>query len=341
MKKLWALVLGLTLLLGLAGCARTYEEAPDQPVTPPGPAEEDRDEEPVELEQFLLELRGTRDGTYPESLTALEPLGQKLQALLAEEGYVFDTVRITLGASPRSTGDALTGGTVDAALVNIETYIKYAAGLPVLMTSAPEGVDLEVSGGSWTAQPSEDHPGWRTVGIFAASSDYGKTLKAGASFEELAQAVWAVPEAGRELDYLNLWLSETYEGRTLRDLPHVEALPSADAIAFAAATGAADVVVLTTGSAGGSGLVRLGETTRFYDMVLTVSDAQEPLAGDGFHAALCRCVAALCREEETMGLLETLGCEHPMEVLEETFDPADLEAMLEVMGGTLTWESWT
>ena len=171
MKKLWALVLGLTLLLGLAGCARTYEKAPDQPVTPPGPADT-VPAGPVELEQFLLELRGTREGIFPESLAALEPLGQRLQALLAEEGYVFDTVQITLGASSRSTGDALNAGTVDAALVNTETYIQYAAGLPVLMTSAPDGVDLEVDGGSWTALPAEDHPGWRTVGIFAASSCY-------------------------------------------------------------------------------------------------------------------------------------------------------------------------
>ena len=338
MKKLWALVLGLTLLLGLAGCARTYEEGPDQPVTPPGPADT-VPAGPVELEQFLLELRGTREGIFPESLAALEPLGQRLQALLAEEGYVFDTVQITLGASSRSTGDALNAGTVDAALVNTETYIQYAAGLPVLMTSAPDGVDLEVDGGSWTALPAEDHPGWRTVGIFAASSDRGRQLTEESSFEELAQAVWAVPEGGRELDYLSLWLSSRFEGRTLKDLPHVVEMEGTDAMVLAAAAGEVDVLVLTIGDTGGSGLRQLGETTRFYDMLLTVSDAQEPLAEDAFHAALCRCVAALCEEEETMEQLAALGCGHPMVALEETFDPADLEAMLEVMGGTLTWES--
>ncbi len=338
MKQLWALILGLTLLLGLAGCARTYEEGPDQPVTPPGPAEE-KPEGPVELEQFLLELRGVREVAFPESLTALEPLGQKLQALLAEEGYLFDTVQITLGASPRTTGEALTGGTVDAALVNMETYIQYADGLPVLMTSAPDGVDLEVSGGSWTALPAEDHPGWRTVGIFAASSDYGRSLEDGTSFEALAQAVWAVPKDGRELDYLNLWLSREYEGRTLADLPHVVEMEGADEMVLAAAAGQVDVVVLTTGTAGGKDLVQLGETARFYDMALTVSDAQAPLAEEAFHAALCRCMAALCADEDAMGLLQALGCDHPLVALEEKFDPADLEAMLEMTGGTWTWEA--
>ena len=67
MKQLWALILGLTLLLGLAGCARTYEEGPDQPVTPPGPAEE-KPEGPVELDTFALELRGIAGGAQMEAL---------------------------------------------------------------------------------------------------------------------------------------------------------------------------------------------------------------------------------------------------------------------------------
>lgn len=343
MKRLWAMLLALGMCLalaGLAGCARTDEKAPEGPETPPGP-EVERPEEPVELERFLLELRSARGNVSPDGLAALEPLGQKLQELLAEEGYVFDTVQITLGASPRNTGEALTGGTVDAALVNIETYIKYADGLPVLMTSAPDGVDLTVEGGSWSAPASEDQPGWRTVGIFASASDYGQALgkEKTPTFEELAQAVWAVPQEGRELDYLNLWLSRQYEGRTVADLPHVKAVAGMDEILLAAASGEVDVVVLTTGTVSGSDLVRLGESTRYYDMVLTVSDAQEALADEMFHSALCRAVTALCADEESMALLQTLGCAHPMTAAEE-FDTADLQEMLEVMGGTLTCESW-
>lgn len=339
MKRLWAILLVFAMGLTLCACQRAAENDTEEPDTPPEPAPSQ--EEPVELERFLLELRSAGGSVSPESLTALEPLGQKLRTLLVAEGYVFDAVQITLGASPRNTGEALTGGTVDAALVNIETYIKYADGLPVLMTSAPDGVDLNVTGGSWSAPMAEDHPGWRTVGIFAAASDYGRTLakEETPSFEALAQAVWAVPAEGRELDYLNLWLSRQYEGRTLADLPHVKAMAGTDEIVLAAASGEADVAVLTTGTADGSGLVRLGETTRYYDMVLTVSDAQEALADEAFHGALCRAVAALCQDEEGMGLLEALGCAHPMVAAEE-FDTADLQEMLKVMGGTLTCESW-
>lgn len=340
MKRLWAVLLALALCLALCACGKGADNTDtEEPDTPPGPTTSP--EEPVELEQFFLELRSARGNVSPDGLAALEPLGQKLQTLLAEEGYVFDTVQITLGAAPRTTGEALTNGTVDAALVNIETYIKYADGLPVLMTSAPDGVDLSVNGGSWSAPVSEDHPGWRTVGIFAASSDVGKQLakEKTPTFEALAEAVWAVPEEGRELDYLNLWLSRQYDGRTLADLPHVKTMAGTDEIVFAAAAGEVDVVVLTTGTVSGSDVVRLGESTRYYDMVLTVSDAQEALADEVFHSALCRSVAALCEDEEGMELLTALGCTHPMTAAEE-FDTADLQEMLEVMGGTLTCESW-
>lgn len=339
MKRLWTILLALALCMALCACRKAPDNNTTEPDTPPEPIPSQ--EEPVELDSFLLELRSAGGSVSPESLAALEPLGQRFQTLLAEEGYLFDSVQITLGASPRNTGEALTGKTVDAALVNIETYIKYADGLPVLMTSAPDGVDLNVAGGSWSAPMAEDHPGWRTVGIFAASSDYGQQLakEEKPSFDALAQAVWAVPAEGRELDYLNLWLSRQYEGRTLADLPHVEMVEDTDGIVFAAAAGQVDVAVLTTGSATGSGLARLGESTRYYDMVLTVSDGQEALANEAFHSALDRVVAALCQNEEDMTLLKALGCAHPM-IAAEDFDTADLQEMLEVMGGTLTCESW-
>ena len=339
MKRLWTILLALALCMALCACQKAPDNNTTEPDTPPEPTPSQ--EEPVELDRFLLELRSAGGSVSPESLAALEPLGQRFQTLLAEEGYLFDSVQITLGASPRNTGEALTGKTVDAALVNIETYIKYADGLPVLMTSAPEGVDLDVTGSSWSAPIAEEHPGWRTVGIFAAASDYGQQLakEEKPSFDALAQAVWALPAEGRELDYLNLWLSRQYEGRTLADLPHVEMVEDTDGIVFAAAAGQVDVAVLTTGAATGSGLARLGESTRYYDMVLTVSDGQEALANEAFHSALSRVVAALCQNEEDMALLKALGCAHPM-VAAEDFDTADLQEMLEVMGGTLTCESW-
>lgn len=339
MKKWIAVLLAGVLLLSLlAGCSGR-EQTVDQP---DGEQTEQKDpvdrEEPVELDTFALELRGISNGAVAQTLQALEPLGQKLKALLAEEGYSFSSVQVTLGASPRTTGEALTDGSVDAAIVNIETYIRYASDLPVLMTSAPESIALEVRGGAWNVSGIEEPLPWQTVKICAGSSNAGLELAemGKRSFESLAAVKWAVPRQGRELDYLNLWLWDNYE-KTVADLPYVEEMDTVDELVFAGATGAADVVVLTAETDGG--MMLLDSTARFYDMVLTTGTAREELNSQEFHSALVRAMERLCADEEGMSLLKQLGCAAPLIPIDD-FDTEDLLRMSEVMGGVFTCDSW-
>ena len=339
MRRWTALLLVWILLLSLlAGCS-SQEQTVDQP---DGEQTEQKDpqdrEEPVELDTFALELRGISNGAVAQTLQALEPLGQKLKTLLAEEGYSFSSVQVTLGASPRTTGEALSDGTIDAAIVNIETYIRYAAGLPVLMTSAPESVNLEVRGGAWNVSALTEQMPWQTVQICAGSSNAGLELAemGKRSFESMAAVKWAVPRAGRELDYLNLWLWDNY-GKTVADLPYVEEMDTVDELVFAGATGAADVVVLTAETDGG--MMLLGSTTRFYDMALVAGTAREELDCQEFRSALVRAVTNLCADEDGMQLLRQLGCAEPLVAIDD-FDDADLLRMMEVMGGSFTCDSW-
>ena len=337
-----ALLAGVLILALLAGCDGGKEPAdqPDEGQSDQQTGQQDppdQGEGPVELDTFALELRGIAGGAQMEALQALEPLGQKLKALLAEEGYSFSSVQVTLGASPRTTGEALSDGTVDAAIVNIETYIRYAAGLPVLMTSAPESVNLEIRGGAWNVSGLEEQYPWQTVKICAGSSNAGLELAemGKRSFESLAAVKWAVPREGRELDYLNLWLWDNY-GKTVADLPNVEEMDSVDELVFAGATGAADVVVLTAEADGG--MMLLGTTARFYDMALVAGDGELP--GDqAFRDALVRAVTRLCADGEGMELLGQLGCATPLMAIDD-FDDDDLLRMMEVMGGSFTCDSW-
>ena len=326
MKRWLAAVLAALLCLTLAACQRTAPQGGSDPDLP------DPGQEEMRLPVFALEFRGVQNGAGMEALQALDPMAALLRSELEEAGYVFDSVRVTVGGSGRTTGEALTEGTIHAAVVNIETYALYCQGLPVLMSAPPEAYLLDSD--RWTL--TEAVPDQPSLPISICTSDPSLS---GASFEELARAVWALPRGSRILDYVDLWLWDTFDGKTLDDLPHIRYYESDQEALDGVAGGSCGVVALCCREVTGSGLTVLAETERFYDTVLVLGDQDQDLQTAAFQAALQEAVSDIARTQEGEALFRQLGVpSHPFPV--EEFDGAFLQRMLECNGGVFTCATW-
>ena len=328
MKKWLVMITTVFLCVVLAAC----QQAPVQ--TDPGDGSQDLEQEEVRLPVFALEFRGIEGGAHlgMEALQALEPLASLLRSELEEAGYLFDSVRITMGGSGRTTGEALAEGTVHAAVVNIENYALYCLGLPVIMSAPPDAYTLNSD--TWTLSPAvPDQP---AVPVTVCATD---PSLAGASFEELAQARWALPQGSRILDYVDLWLWDTFDGKTLDDLPHVRYYEDDKAALDAVSAGDGEIIAGLYTEISGAGLTVLGETSLFYDTVLVLGEQEEALNTAAFQDALIEAVSDITRTQEGETLFRQLGASsHPFPV--EAFDGAFLQRILECNGGVFTCATW-
>ena len=323
MRKWTACLTALALAVLLAACGAGGEESEpageEQPPAPP-PAEQGE-----ELGRFSLEIQSAAEGNL-EALQALEPLGSLLRERLAAEGYEFESVQVTMGASGRSTGEALAAGGVDAAVLQAEDYAKYAWGLPVVLSSAPEAVDLAAGEGQISVSgPAEAAP-WRTGYICATGSDYGRTLAAAGgelTFDQVAGAAWAAQSGWDAQGWIQLWLEETFGGVAVADLAGLTLLEGRDELLLSAALGEADIVVLAGGEITGEGLTVLGQVGPVYEQLLALGPGQEALQDAAFQAALGRAVSGLFDGGEGQQLLRRLGVEQPLLAADEW----DLEAL--------------
>ena len=145
MKRLFALLLALSLALSLAGCG-------NQTVAPSPASEEPAADEPVSLTFDELNVEfvvGVRDAAKLMALQKeLPPL---LIDALADEGCTVEQINVTFGASADATVQALHSGAVDIAFLPSETCVLSDFRLRLIAlenTAAPAAVyfpDLDFS----------------------------------------------------------------------------------------------------------------------------------------------------------------------------------------------------
>ena len=125
MKRLFALLLALTLALSLAACGDS---------TPPSPAPDDAlADEPAALHLDVLNIEFVVGDRSAAELMALQKeLPPLLIAALADEGCTVEQISITFGASADATAQALQSGAVDIAFLPSEAYVLSDASLRLI-----------------------------------------------------------------------------------------------------------------------------------------------------------------------------------------------------------------
>lgn len=190
-------------------------------------------------------------------------------------------MQVTIGSSPAATVQALEAGTVDIAILPAEGFAGQETEAEVLLASGPAAGDSPL----WT----DGNRGFSTT-LWTAPTDCGLELagrmgKEGElpAWEELNRPRWGLLDRdslpGRRA--VDLWLSDHYEGRTTADLSNAAVYADFEALLQAAEAGEIDVYLRDAAKEEGpsqTSSARLGETERFYDMVLAVSPRQEILS---------------------------------------------------------------
>ena len=297
MKKLLPLLLALALLL--SGCGRREDAPPDPVQDPPSGTKEPGEPRPVSpenpLELDILRIEICRDGLGSERLMeAARTLPELLRSTLAEnQSIITDTIQVTIGSSPAATVQALNGGAVDIAILPAEGFAGQETEAVLLLASGPGANESPL----WT-----DSGGSFQASICAAPTDYGLNLAVRAgkegdlpTWEEMNRARWGLLERdslpGRRA--VDLWLAENYEGNTTASLSRVTVYGDFDQLIQAAEAGEIDVFPRDdSDSAARNGdtaeflnekVFSLGQTERFYDMVLAVSPEREDLSAPGLN----------------------------------------------------------
>ena len=191
MKRLFALLLALSLALSLAGCG-------NQTVAPSPAPEEPAADEPVSLTFDELNVEfvvGVRDAAKLMALQKeLPPL---LIDALAQWGCTVEKINITFGTSADATAQALQSGSIDAAFLPSEVYAACGDALRVVCEEIPS-----------------PEATYETVFLLLTQSDAARAIRekdyaANYLSEHAGELVWLLPErdevaarcANRWLDY--------------------------------------------------------------------------------------------------------------------------------------------
>lgn len=288
MKRTIPLLLALVLLL--SGCGRRAEAPREPEETPPAadaPEEVQAitEETPLRLEGLRVEV--SRGGLSTERLMeAARRLPELLKEALEASHIYADTVQVTIGSSPAATVQALNEGSVDIAILPAEGFAGQETEAAVLLASGPGAEEAPL----WT----DSAVGFQAA-VCAAPTDYGRNLAGRAgkegdlpAWEEMNHARWGLLGADSLLGRraVDLWLADHYDGSTTAGLSRVTVYGDFEELLRAAEAGEVDVFPADSrtlasweeNEASLSALFSLGETERFYDMVLAVSPRREDLS---------------------------------------------------------------
>ena len=277
MKRILSFLLALTLLAALAGCGKR-EETPEPSGEQTLPTEDG-----ITLAELNVEfVAGERDtDALLELKKELPPL---LIGALADEGVTVGKVNVTFGASDEATADALARGTVQVGFLPTETYLEHEDALRAAAVSLSPVI--AVLGASASAYGQE------------LSSKASGGFHANVSWNDLEKAAWALPQDddGYPLRWLNAYLSEYYDGKSIDDLPHIiryaaEETPDAQSCDLFVAT-TIDPITESGGTGGWQ------EAAYFFSTVTAVSAADDILCNEAFLTALGSAVESISADED-------------------------------------------
>ncbi|MDD5931739.1 MAG: PhnD/SsuA/transferrin family substrate-binding protein [Oscillospiraceae bacterium] len=286
------------LALLLVGCANR-EAAPGAASSASEPAP------PLKMDTLNVEV-SRPDAAPEERMRAVRELPGALQAALAEAGVQVEEVRLTMGASPAATAQAVLEGGVDVAFLPAEALAELEESPRLILAAGGE---------------EEGMPGQRML-LCAADTDYGRNLAAreDPTWRELDRARWGVLPADSLWGHraVELWLADRYEGSGLGDLPDVTVYGDWEALLAAAAAGEVDLLPMTLAllEREEGSLTPIGETERLYTMAAVAGEGREGLA-----SPLAEAVASL-------GEAALFGPDPYAPVGEEALDPQRRMAVL-------------
>ena len=323
-RKIWSLLLALTLLAGLlAGCGAKEETAPADAAESDGP---------VVVEELNIAF-----APYDASETimaATEPLCGMLREKLLEKGYDVQSINLSVGASSEAVGEALSAGSADVGFISGGTYTLYSDDCDVLLSALRSAYSKDSENpADWNDGTPGAYTGdmstyYRSI-ILAGPSEKGQALAAKVNageeltWEELSDATWTVMSASSASGYIYpaLWLNARY-GKTISDLPNVIQSDSYSTSMARLASGQADIAVgfghlqykyadQWTGEFGGTGSVWeqtnvLGVTEGIYNDTVSVSKASQVMTDD-FRQAFGEAMIEIGETEEGQAIIQTFA----------------------------------
>lgn len=210
MKKLLALVLGLSLL---SGCAAGNGGTKDN-----------------KIEKLKVQFVPSRD--VEDIVTVTAPLVDLLKEGLNEKGFEVADIEISVSSSYEAAGEALSAGTVDVAFIPGGTYVLYhedGAELLLAATRAGLSKDFEDAKDWNDGKPTEGDSNnqvayYRSLAI-AGPSEIGKKLAEkvnsgqALTWEDVNEATWchSSPTSSAGYVYPTIWLNDNF-GKKISDL---------------------------------------------------------------------------------------------------------------------------
>lgn len=191
-----------------------------------------------------------------EIITVTEPLKELLIAELANNGYVVENVKITVGTTYEAVGVALSAGTADIGLIPANTFLLYEDGCEVILTATRDGLSVDSDDPrDWNNNEPITAAATQAIGyralMIAGPSAKGKELSAKVqankelTWEDLNSANWSVMSSTSPAGYVypTIFFMDHYDGKTIGDLAHAVQSDSYGSAFARLAVGQVDVLV--------------------------------------------------------------------------------------------------
>ena len=209
MKKLFLFLLAFVSIFALAACGG--------------------EEESKELNVVFVPSRDAVD-----ILAVTAPLSDKLKAELADLGFEFDEVNITVSADYAAAAEAARAGTADVVFLPGGTYVTYSDALVPILAAARNSLNKNsTTAKDWNdglptleIENSKDATTYRSI-IIAGQSPKGRELAAivnagnDLTWDDIKDAAFCTGGATSSASYIypNLWLQEQF-GKSIDDMPN-------------------------------------------------------------------------------------------------------------------------
>ena len=218
-KKLFAVLLSLVMVLTLVACSSNNEPANE--------GGEDENTATV-VDELTIAFVPSKDADV--ILTAAEPLKDLLKAKMLEKGFDIGTVDISVGTSYAAVGEGMIAGTIDLGLIPASTYVLYHPdGVELLLEALRFGVGdatgrvIDPSEGidPWNAGITMDANGMATgyasliyvnIATDKGADLYAKAQTGELTWEDVDSAKWYVCSATSSAGYIypSLWLNQQF-----------------------------------------------------------------------------------------------------------------------------------